>query len=42
MWYVEKCVSIMNEFMFWINIDLGNIFDVNYVMLFNVMNFFGK
>lgn len=42
MWYVEKCVSIMNEFMFWINIDLGNIFDVNYVMLFNVIGFFGK
>lgn len=41
-WHAEKCASTMNESTPWINIDLGNTFDVNYVTLFNVMDHSGK
>lgn len=41
-WHAEQCASTMNESTPWINIDLGNTFDVNYVTLFNVMDHSGK
>lgn len=37
-----KCVCIQNDFILWMVIDLENIFNVNYIILFNRIDILGN